>query len=140
MVDFGELARRAKAEAEAGQQSAAKRDDGAIVLRDKVLPSLKQAEQIEKAGTGVSCSIDMPPEAKSLVVFNCVGMSIGTPGGGLDVTSVPVRFESDGNTIDVSVQGLQTKIFGPVSDVEDITKTAIIAALNQYHKLRQRAY
>ena len=72
MVDFGEIALRAKQEAEGTAAARAAKDAGPVVLRDKVLPILKRAkEEIESRKTGVSCSIEsrFEPGQKSLVVY-----------------------------------------------------------------------
>jgi hypothetical protein len=149
MVDFGEIALKAKREAEGTDVRAAK-DAGTAVLRDRVLPILKRAkEEIEKSRTKVSCSIEsrFEPGQKSLVVFTCSGTPMNDPDEGkLERVTVPIHLDSDGKTLDArlakhaNIRGIET---GPwsssVPETEAVIARAISAALLVYHKLRLRA-
>jgi len=150
MVDFGEMARRAKREAEAhasaeATKSAEKSDAGTVVLRERVLPMLRKAhEEINKSKTGISCSIEskFEPEQKSIVVFTCVGLPVSHPNGTKSQPfSVSLLFESDGTTIDAREKygGMRLAHHEwtgyPVQDADELIEKAVDGALRSYYKL-----
>lgn len=149
MVDFGEMARRAKREAEAHAsaeaiKSAEKSDAGMVVLRERVLPILRKAdEEITKSKTGILCSIEpkFEPGQKSIVVFTCAGLPISHPNGTKSQPFfVSLIFESDGTSIDAkygSGTGLAPERWtGHSEKADEVIEKAVEAALRSYYKLR----
>jgi hypothetical protein len=147
MVDFGEMSRRAKMEAEARSSSAAiesaeKSDVGTIVLQKSVLPVLRKAhEEIAKSKTGIICSVESKFEVKkSQVVLVCVATPLGDADRSKPETlSLRLYFESDGTTIYARLPAKgsdpEQKWNRSVRDAEELIETAVEAQLVSFHNL-----
>lgn len=144
MADFGEIAKKAKTDAEAkaaedARGSAEKLEAGTIVLRDKILPILRKAEDQIGTATGVFCFIEPKFKVgqKPIVVFTCAsGPSITNLDA--DPLAIQVTFESDGEAVYARIgrQDSAALLFAPVHDADLLIESAIKQALDSYHEQR----
>lgn len=112
---------------------------GTAVLQNRVRPILlRRVHPSEGTTLGIDPSTGKHTHPPRLG-FTLSGTPINLPDEGkLKRLSVRGYFESDGTTVDARVEGLDAPFSGPIDKAEDIANKVIDAALQQYHKLRQR--